>query len=107
MQDFFNYQAANVTVCNSDAIIVYMNEPAKATFTDCVGKSLFDCHPPYAAAKIRQMLSDGIPNAYTIEKKGRKKMIYQTPWHNAEGEICGLIEYSFVIPNEMPHHVRD
>ena len=32
-------------------------------------------------------------------------MIYQTPWRES-GEVKGLIEITFEIPNEMPHFVR-
>ncbi|MDR2868100.1 MAG: PAS domain-containing protein [Bacteroidales bacterium] len=104
--DLFNYQQVSITVCDCEAIVIYMNEKAKATFSDVVGKSLFECHPPRAAEIIRKMLQDGIPNSYTIAKNGVKKMIHQTPWLNEDGTIGGLIEYSFVIPEEMPHYVR-
>jgi transcriptional regulator with PAS, ATPase and Fis domain len=107
MVDFFKYQDANVTVCDSNATIIYMNANAQASFGDVTGKSLYDCHPSYAGEKIRKMLTDGIPNAYTISKKGCKKMIYQTAWRTENGGIGGLIEYSFVIPEEMPHFKRD
>ena len=46
-----------------------------------------------------------MPNSYTIEKKGIRKMIHQTPWME-EGEFMGVVEMSFEIPMEMPHHVR-
>ncbi|MDD2576134.1 MAG: diguanylate cyclase, partial [Bacteroidales bacterium] len=44
-------------------------------------------------------------NAYTIEKEGLKKLIYQTPWYE-NGEFGGLVEFSIVIPMDMPHFVR-
>ena len=45
-------------------------------------------------------------NVYTIEKKGIKKIIYQSPWfHN--GEFGGLVELSLEIPFEMPHFIRE
>ena len=106
MEDFFKDQQGSVTICDKYAMVIYQNTPSINTFSDVRGKSLFDCHPPHAAGKIRQMLQDGIPNAYTIEKKGRKKLIYQTPWKDSNGNIAGLIEYSFEIPFDMPHYVR-
>ena len=45
-------------------------------------------------------------NAYTIEKAGVKKLIYQAPWFRADGAFGGLVELSMVIPAEMPHFVR-
>ncbi len=45
-------------------------------------------------------------NVYTIEKHGKKKLIYQTPWYR-DGKYAGFIELSLVIPEEMPHFIRD
>lgn len=97
-----------VTVCDRQGQILYMNERARQTFAshgDLIGRNLFDCHSPASAAKIRQMLSDGTSNSYTISKAGQRKMIYQTPWRR-DGEIAGMVEISMVIPEEMPHYVR-
>lgn len=33
-------------------------------------------------------------------------MIYQTPWR-VDGKISGMVEISMVIPDEMPHYIRD
>ena len=53
----------------------------------------------------QQMLREGTTNAYTIEKRGVRKLIYQTPWYE-EGKVAGLVEYSIVLPPDMPHKVR-
>jgi len=45
-------------------------------------------------------------NIYTIEKHAKKKLIYQTPWYR-DGKYAGFIELSLVIPEEMPHFIRD
>ncbi len=45
-------------------------------------------------------------NVYTIEKKGKKKLIYQAPWF-LDGAFGGLVELSLEIPFEMPHFIRD
>ena len=107
MQDFLNDQFASITVCDIQGVVIYQNERSIGVFSDVRGKSIFDCHPPHAVEKIRKMLQTGIPNAYTIEKKGKKKMIYQTPWKDTNGTIAGLVEYSFEIPFDAPHYVRD
>ena len=52
------------------------------------------------------MLANDVPHCYTITKNGRKKMIYQTPWR-IDGQVKGLVEISFVLPDEMPHYDRD
>ena len=45
-------------------------------------------------------------NAYTIEKRGVRKRIYQAPRFR-DGAFQGLVELSLEIPESMPHFVRD
>ncbi|MBE6306999.1 MAG: PAS domain-containing protein [Bacteroidales bacterium] len=97
-----------VTVCDTEGIILYMNEKARQTFArhgDLIGKNMFDCHSPASQAKIRELLATGGTNAYTIEKEGLHKVIYQTAWRE-NGEVRGLVEISMIVPAEMPHYVR-
>lgn len=54
---------------------------------------------------IRGLLDTGASNAYTIEKEGVRKMIYQTAW-KVDGRVAGLVEISMVIPSDMPHYIR-
>ena len=61
------------------------------------------CSPATTSARI---LEKGDTNAYTIEKKGIRKMIYQTAWRREDGTVGGIIELSMPIPAEMPHYVR-
>ena len=72
-----------------------------------VGKNLFPCHNPHSQAIIRRLLEEGATNAYTIEKKGVKKVIYQSAWRKEDGTVGGLVEFSMIVPFEMPHHVRE
>ncbi len=51
--------------------------------------------------------AEGSTNAYTIEKKGVKKVIYQTAWRRADGSVGGLVEISMIVPDPMPHFVRE
>ena len=101
---------AAVTICDNQGTVVYMNEKSAEVFKsdggkDLIGSSLFDCHPEPALTKLKTLLSDGSTNIYTIEKNGKKKMIYQTPWRK-ENNIAGLVEISFEIPNDINHFVR-
>lgn len=101
---------AAVTVCDTEGIILYMNERACKTFEKdggiaLVGKSLMDCHPEPARSKLREMMTTQKPNCYTIEKGGIKKLIYQAPWFDS-GTFGGFVEFSFQIPMEMPHFIR-
>lgn len=100
-----------VTVCDADGVILYMNNKSVRTFEKSggyalVGKSLYDCHNPQSKVIIRELLSSGRSNTYTIEKAGLKKLIHQTPWFT-NGKIAGLVELSIELPDEMPHFVRD
>ena len=100
-----------VTACDLNGIIIYMNEKSRSTFVkyeseSLIGKSLFDCHGEKSAEKIRELLASGETNSYTIEKNGLKKLIYQCPWYR-DSKIAGLLEISLVIPEDMPHFVRE
>lgn len=70
-----------------------------------IGRSLLDCHPAPAREKLQQLLATQQANVYTIEKKGVRKLIYQSPWFE-NGQFAGLVELSLVIPTQMPHFVR-
>ena len=110
MEKFAWYEDMNcaVTVCDKEGIIIYQNKPARelyASHGNLVGKNLFPCHNPHSQEIIRRLLSEGSTNAYTIEKGGLKKMIYQTAWRE-DGRVAGLVEISMVIPEDMPHYVR-
>ena len=97
-----------VTVCNTEGIILYMNDKAKATFAkhgDLIGKNLMGCHNDRSKDIIRDLMETGGSNAYTIEKEGLRKMIYQTAWR-VDGKVAGLVEISMVIPSDMPHYIR-
>ncbi len=99
-----------VTVCDREGVVLYMNGKAGKTFEKwggrgLVGKSLMDCHPEPARTKLQKLLEGGGTNAYTIEKEGVKKLIYQAPWHE-NGEFMGLVELGLELPEQMPHFVR-
>jgi len=99
-----------ITVCDREGIVVYMNERSKMQFAKSdegilVGKSLIECHPEPARSHLMKMLTEPSPNSYTIEKKGIHKMIHQTPWME-NGEFMGVVELSYEIPEQMPHHIR-
>jgi len=99
-----------ITVCDREGIVVYMNDLSRKQFAkteegELVGKSLIDCHPEPARSLLKKMLAEPTPNSYTIEKKGIHKMIHQTPWVE-DGEFRGVVEISFVIPEQLPHYIR-
>lgn len=99
-----------ITVCDAAGIILQMNERAIATFAAdggaaLVGRNVLDCHPEPSRTQLAGLLASGQTNAYTIEKNGVRKLIYQSPWYE-DGAYRGFVELSLVIPAELPHHVR-
>jgi DUF438 domain-containing protein len=99
-----------VTVCDPDGVVLAMNDKSIRTFESSggsalIGSSLFECHPEAARTKVKELLRAGRTNVYTIEKRGIKKLIYQSPWYE-QGEYRGFVELSLEIPAEMPHFVR-
>jgi transcriptional regulator with PAS, ATPase and Fis domain len=100
-----------VIVSDAMGTIIYLNEKAVNNFQkeggrELIGKNLKDCHQDHSNARIREMMETHEKNIYTIEKKGKKKLIYQAPWFK-EGEFGGLVELSLEIPFELPHFIRD
>lgn len=94
-----------VTVCDTDGIVRYQNLRSREVNGDVRGRSLIPCHNPRSQEIIRRLLGTGGTNAYTIEKRGIRKMIYQSAW-KVRGEVRGLIELSMEIPDSLPHYVR-
>lgn len=94
-----------ITVCDAKGIILYMNEKACRGGVTLIGQNILDCHPEPALTKLRTMLKDRSSNCYTIEKKGIKKLICQSPWYES-GRYKGFVELSLEIPFKMPHFVR-
>jgi hypothetical protein len=100
-----------ITVCDLNGIILEMNDKSCAVFekdggAKLIGQNLLDCHPEPAKSKLKTMLESGKSNVYTIEKDGKKKLIFQSPWFD-QGIYKGFVELSLEIPFEMPHFKRD
>jgi PAS domain-containing protein len=99
-----------VTVCDRDGMILEMNEKAEQVFEEdggasLIGANIFDCHPEPARKKLQELMAMQKTNVYTIEKKGVKKLIYQTPWYS-DNEYAGFVELSLEIPMDTPHFIR-
>ncbi len=100
-----------VTITNKDGIIVYMNNKSVDTFANdggsgLIGQNLYDCHNEHSNHIIQNITDSKLPNIYTIEKKGIKKLIYQSPYFS-DGVFAGLVEISIVLPEDMQHFNRD
>jgi transcriptional regulator with PAS, ATPase and Fis domain len=99
-----------ITVCDAQGIILDMNDTAVDIFKndggkELIGKNVLDCHPEPSRSKLKQLMDERKQNIYTIEKKGKKKLIYQTPWYE-NGMYKGLVELSLEIPYYLPNIIR-
>ena len=99
-----------VTVCDHSGVILEMNAKAAASFEAdggraLIGTNVLDCHPEPARSKLADLLANPRVNAYTVEKRDVRKLIYQAPW-SERGVFQGLVELSLEIPAEMPHFDR-
>lgn len=94
-----------VTVCDAEGTVIYQNARSREVNGDVRGRSLMPCHNDRSRAIIRRLLAEGGRNVYTIEKRGLRKLIYQTVWRSG-GEIRGLVEFSMELPDTMPHYIR-
>jgi transcriptional regulator with PAS, ATPase and Fis domain len=100
-----------ITITDAEGLILEMNDKAALTFASdggyaLVGTSVLNCHPELARSKLAALMEGRRTNVYTIEKKGVKKLIYQAPWFK-DGQYAGFIEFSFEIPVNLPHFIRD
>lgn len=101
-----------ITVTDENGIFIDMNTHSKRVnlkdiTKTIVGKDIKNCHNEKSNQIIQQIIDSKTPNVYTITKNGQKKLIYQTPWFNENGSFGGLVEFSLVIPEKMPHYNRD
>ena len=111
MNDWIEEAPIAVTVCDERGKITEMNQKSAKTFEkygglSLIGSDLLACHPEPSRTKLKKMLTSvSTPNAYTIEKNGVKKLIYQFA-SQKNGHPAGLVELSLEIPLDMPHFVR-
>lgn len=109
--DWYREIDTAITVCDQQGTIIYMNERSSQMFAEdggfaLIGKNLLDCHPGLAREKVHDLLSQGQKNCYTIEKNGKRKLVYQMPWFD-NGVYSGLVELALPLPQELPHFIRE
>lgn len=101
---------AAITVCDAEGRILEMNAESALAFAEdggraLLGHSLLDCHPEPARRKVEELLATRRTNVYTVEKNGRRRLVYQAPWFE-KGQFRGLVELVLPIPSELPHFAR-
>ena len=102
---------AAVTVCDTEGRILEMNDRSLEVFAAdggaaLLGANVLDCHPEPSRTKLAGMMKDRRTNVYTVQKNGKKKLIYQAPWFR-DGVYAGFVELSLEIPWDLPHFNRD
>jgi hypothetical protein len=97
-----------IEVCDRDGVLLDMNDWAaeQEGGRSLLGTNILDCHPEPSRSKLHALLACGQANVYTIQKKGKKKLVYQAPWFR-DGQYAGLVELVLDIPDTMPHFDRD
>ncbi len=109
--DYLKEAPCSITICDTEGIVLEMNDKSSNTFAknggrELIGKSIMGCHNQKDQDKISGMIAKQEVNVYTIEKEGKRKMIYQCPWFE-DGKLGGLVEISMVIPEVIPHFSRN
>lgn len=110
MLKYFEEADVSVTICDREGKIIEMNGQSREVNCpdgrDLIGTNVLDCHPEPARSLLQKMMREELKHVYTIEKAGRRKLIYQIPWYE-EGEYAGFIELSLILPEgPMKHYVR-
>lgn len=106
--DYLENVAFAATVCDKDGVVLYQNARAVRRDGDVVGQNLYDCHKPSSGEMIRRMIETGESNTYEIIRKGKRRLLHQTPWYETEGGcVSGLIEISVDLPDEYPVFNKD
>ena len=95
-----------ITACDTEGVVIFMNKQSILVNGDMRGKNMLPCHNERSRGIIDRLIKEGGTNAYTIDKKGVRKMTYQPAWRHEDGSVGGLLEISMPIPAEMPHYIR-
>ncbi len=101
----------SLTVCDEKGTILYMNDRADRSFESqggkaLVGSNILDCHPEPAKTRLREIVEKRERNVYTVEKKGTRRLIFQSPWYR-DGVYAGFFELILPLPESMPHFIRE
>ncbi len=102
---------ARLVVIDKNGMIIEANKEATKALELAdpellLGKSVFECHPPGALEKLKQLVDSRKKNFYTYTKSGKKYLVIQGPW-TIEGEYAGYFDFTVELPENMPHYDRD
>ena len=100
-----------ITITDKNGTFIELNDKAGKIFEEqggmnLIGSNIMDCHNSNSQQLIRDIIENKKVNVYFVEKKGGKKLIYQSPW-TVNGESGGLIEISIELPENIETKNRD
>ena len=69
-----NLKTCAITVCDLDGVVLYQNARSCEVNGDVRGRSMIPCHSARSREIINRLMTNGENNAYTIEKRGIRKL---------------------------------
>jgi len=110
-KDWFKVFPGAITVTDENGAIIEMNDGSAEMFKAdggyaIMGRDAITCHPEPTQTKVRKMYESQAPNIYSIQKNGKKQLVYQTPYF-IDGKFAGFVEICLHLPEEIPHFNRD
>ena len=90
-KDFYKGVNLAITVSDKEGNVLYQNDSSIEVNGDVRGRNMMGCHNERSQQIIRHLVNDAATNAYEDE---------------AKQAVGGLIEFSIVLPEEMPHYDR-
>lgn len=107
MENFFKTIKCAVVVCDKDGKVLYQNDKSIAKDGDVCGNNLVDCHKPESWQMITKMIEQDCSNIYKVIRTNVSKLVFQTPWHEEDGSVGGLVEIVIELPENLREVHRD
>lgn len=111
LNKWFKVFPGAITVTDEKGTIIEMNDQSAEMFKgdggyEIIGRNAITCHPEPTQTKVQEIYDSQQPNIYSIQKNGKKQLIYQTPYFN-DGKFAGFVEICLAVPEDIPHFNRD
>jgi hypothetical protein len=101
---------AEIIVCDTDGIILEMNETAVGLYRKeggaaLIGHNVFDHHPQSIKEHVKTIATRQEKVIYTTEKGGRKTLVCIAPWFN-EKNYAGFVLMTLGLPEKMENILK-
>ncbi|HEX2999213.1 MAG TPA: PAS domain S-box protein [Armatimonadota bacterium] len=96
---------AQVTVTDSEGIILYLNKRALAGYARSggaalIGKNVLDCHSEKSRPLLERLYARHEAYHYVNVSRGKRKLLHVLPWYR-DGEFAGLVEIGVPLPDDF------